>query len=45
MKNHKSSEIKKFAIKYYLKNKVYQYEVSRIFQVGKKNFQTIAEAI
>ena len=39
MNNHKSSEIRKLAIEYYLKNKVSQLEVSRIFQVGEKTFK------
>ena len=39
MNNHKSSETRKLAIEYYLKNKVSQLEVSRIFQVGGKTFK------
>ena len=38
MNNHKSSETRKLAIEYYLKNKVSQSEVSRIFLVGEKTF-------
>lgn len=39
MNNHKSSETRKLAIEYYLKNKVYQSQVSRIFQIGEKTFK------
>ena len=39
MNNHKSSETRKLAIEYYLKNKVSQSEVSRIFQIGEKTFK------
>lgn len=39
MNNHKSSETRKLAIEYYLKNKVSQLKVSRIFQVGEKTFK------
>ena len=39
MNHHKSSETRKLAIEYYLKNKIYQSEVSRICQVGEKTFK------
>ena len=39
MNNHKSSETRKLAIEYYLKNKVSQSQVSRIFQIGEKTFK------
>ena len=39
MNNHKSSETRKLAIEYYLKNKVSQSEVSKIFQVSEKTFK------
>tara|TARA_B110001450_G_C17431305_1_gene403995 strand:+ start:322 stop:459 length:138 start_codon:yes stop_codon:yes gene_type:complete len=45
MNNHKSSETRKLAIDYYLNNEVSQLEVSKIFQIGKKNFQKVVETI
>jgi hypothetical protein len=37
MNSHKSSETRKIAIDYYLKNEVSQLEVSKIFQIGEKH--------
>jgi len=39
MNTQKSSETRKLAIEYYLKNKISQSEVSKIFQVGEKTFK------
>ena len=39
MNKHKSSETRKLDIEYYLKNKVSQSEVSKIFQVSEKTFK------
>ena len=43
MSIHKSSKTRKLAIEYYLNNKVSQSEVSKIFQVGKKNFRWLKQ--